>query len=252
MRPVLLNIHLLLFCVLVSSAAQVYKSADREHPAFSERVEERNRMVREGIENYPFHPVRDPRVLEAMRRVPRHMFVPEAFSREAYRNSPLYIGHNQTISQPFIVAHMTELLELEREHRVLEIGTGSGYQAAILAELCDHVYTIEIIPPLGQKAEKVLTELGYTDVHIRIGDGYEGWPEYAPFDRIIVTCAPDEIPEPLVKQLKPGGRIVIPVGRPFGTQYMVVVKKDKKGHISRDRKYPVRFVPMTGKASQSR
>jgi protein-L-isoaspartate(D-aspartate) O-methyltransferase len=252
MRPGFFPLPVLFFCALASTLAQVDPSAAGEHPAFSERVEEREKMVREGIENYPYYPVRDPKVLKAMRRVPRHLFVPEAFSKEAYLNSPLYIGHNQTISQPFIVAHMTELLELEREHRVLEIGTGSGYQAAVLAELCDHVYTIEIIPPLAQNAGKVLNELGYTNVHIRIGDGYEGWPEYAPFDRIIVTCAPDEIPEPLIRQLKPGGRIVIPVGRPFGTQYMVVATKDKKGHITRERKYPVQFVPMTGKASQSR
>jgi protein-L-isoaspartate(D-aspartate) O-methyltransferase len=144
---------------------------------------------------------------------------------------------------------MTELLELQRDHRVLEIGTGSGYQAAVLAELCDHVFTIEIIPSLGKQAEKILRELGYSNIHLRIGDGYEGWPEQAPFDRIIVTCAPDDIPEPLISQLAPGGRIVIPVGKPYGNQYMVVVRKDNKGRITREHKYPVRFVPMTGKAS---
>jgi protein-L-isoaspartate(D-aspartate) O-methyltransferase len=220
-----------------------------EHPAFSERVGEREELVREGIENYPYQPVRDPGVLQAMRRVPRHFFIPEAYRSEAYRNSPLLIGHNQTISQPFIVAHMTELLELSREHKVLEIGTGSGYQAAVLGELCDNVYTVEIIPPLGNRAKELLEELGYTGIHVKIGDGYEGWREYAPFDRIIVTCAPDDIPEPLIDQLIHGGRMVIPVGEPYRTQYMVVVKKDKKGRISREYKYPVRFVPMTGKAS---
>jgi len=193
--------------------------------------------------------VKDPGVLQAMRHVPRHVFVPEAYRREAYRNSPLVIGHNQTISQPFIVAHMTEMLELRRDHKVLEIGTGSGYQAAVLGELCDHVYTVEIIPPLGNNARELLKELGYTGIHVKIGDGYEGWQEYAPFDRIIVTCAPDDIPEPLIDQLVPGGCMVIPVGKPYSTQYMVVVKKDHKGRIRREYKYPVRFVPMTGKAS---
>ncbi len=222
------------------------------HPAFSERVKEREKMVRSGIENYPYQPVRDARVLAAMRRVPRHHFIPEVFQKEAYQNRPLSIGYNQTISQPFIVAHMTEMLELKRDHRVLEIGTGSGYQAAILAELCDHVYTIEIIPPLGNQAKRLLKELGYSRINVKIGDGYEGWPEHAPFDRIIVTCAPDDIPKPLTEQLAAGGRIVIPVGKPFDTQYMVVVKKDSKGRISRRTKYPVRFVPMTGKASQEK
>jgi len=219
------------------------------HPAFHERVEERERLVKEGIENYPYQPVRDERVLEAMRRVPRHAFVPEEYQRQAYQNSPLVIGYNQTISQPFIVAHMTQLLELEPDHKVLEIGTGSGYQAAVLAELCNEVYTIEIIPPLGNRAAELLRELGYENVRVRIGDGYEGWPEHAPFDRIIVTCAPDDIPRPLVEQLKPGGRIVIPVGEVYRTQYLVVVTKDLDGRIRQHRQYPVRFVPMTGKAS---
>ena len=180
---------------------------DSIHPGFSERVEERDRMVWEGIENYPYQAVKDPLVLQAMRRVPRHLFVPEEYQDLAYRNSPLLIGHNQTISQPFIVAHMSELLELKPEQRVLEIGTGSGYQAAVLGELCKHVYSIEIVAPLGKKATKLLKELGYDQVQVRIGDGYEGWPEAAPFDRIIVTCAPESIPQPLLDQLATGGRI---------------------------------------------
>jgi protein-L-isoaspartate(D-aspartate) O-methyltransferase len=220
------------------------------HPAFAERIAEREQMVREGIENYPYQPVTDPKVLAAMRRVPRHVFVPEEVRGEAYRNSPLLIGHNQTISQPFIVAHMTEMLELQRDHKVLEIGTGSGYQAAVLAELCDNVYTVEIIPPLGRQAESLLRELGYDRVHVKIGDGYEGWPEYAPYDRMIVTCAPDDIPTALIEQLAPEGRMVIPVGKPYGAQYMVLVTKDKNGQTKRHQKYPVRFVPMTGKALQ--
>ncbi|MCK4880627.1 MAG: protein-L-isoaspartate(D-aspartate) O-methyltransferase [Bacteroidales bacterium] len=223
---------------------------DRVHPGFSERVEERERMVKKGIAGYPYHPVKDPLVLQAMRRVPRHLFVPKEYRKLAYRNSPLLIGHNQTISQPFIVAHMSELLELEPEHRVLEVGTGSGYQAAVLGELCNHVYTIEIVVPLGRKAEKLLKELGYNQVQVRIGDGYEGWPEAAPFDRIIVTCAPEKIPQPLLEQLAPDGRMVIPVGRQFGTQYMVEVTKDRKGRISQKQHYPVRFVPMTGKSEE--
>ncbi|MFH0759668.1 MAG: protein-L-isoaspartate(D-aspartate) O-methyltransferase [Bacteroidota bacterium] len=218
------------------------------HPAFYERIEEREEMVRYGIENYPCQPVRNPSVLQAMRHVPRHMFVPPEIRDQAYLNIPLSIGYNQTISQPVIVAHMTELLEIERDHKVLEVGTGSGYQAAILGELCDHVYTIEIIPPLGEQAAALLATLGYSMIHTKTGDGYEGWPDHAPFDRIIVTCAPDEIPEPLIEQLAVGGRIVIPVGKPFRTQYLLLVKKDRNGRIVRDAVYPVRFVPMTGKA----
>ena len=222
----------------------------QDHPGFSERVEEREEMVRTGIENYPYQAVTDPLVLQAMRRVPRHLFVPAEYRELAYVNSPLVIGFSQTISQPFIVAHMSELLELEPELRVLEIGTGSGYQAAVLGELCNHVYTIEIVAPLGRKAQKLLKELGYSQVRVRIGDGYEGWPEAAPFDRIIVTCAPEEIPDALLEQLAPGGRMVIPVGKQMGTQYMVVVTKDRKGRISQKKHYPVRFVPMTGKAKE--
>lgn len=250
MRPVR---TLTIICLLILFTGRVLLAvyADTLHPAFSERVDERNRMVRTGIEYYPYNPVKDPLVLAAMRKVPRHSFVPVEFARQAYQNSPLPIGYDQTISQPFIVAHMTEMLEIERNHRILEIGTGSGYQAAVLAELCDHVYTIEIVEPLGKRAETLLKELGYGGIHLRIGDGYEGWPESAPFDRIIVTCAPDEIPGPLIDQLAEDGRIVIPVGKPFRTQYLVVVTKDKNGRIRKETKYPVRFVPMTGKASQS-
>jgi protein-L-isoaspartate(D-aspartate) O-methyltransferase len=227
-----------------------YSLFSQDHPGFSDRVPEREQMVKDGIENYPYQPVTDPLVLQAMRRVPRHMFVPEEYQDLAYRNSPLLIGYDQTISQPFIVAHMSELLELKPELRVLEIGTGSGYQAAVLGELCNHVYTIEIVAPLGRKAEKLLKELGYTQVQVRIGNGYEGWPEAAPFDRIIVTCAPEKIPQALQDQLAEGGRMIIPVGKQFGTQYMVEVNKDKKGRITQKQHYPVRFVPMTGKSRE--
>lgn len=249
--PKLFGLLYLALLIWVNSCySQEVTSSEILHPAFNERIEEREQMVKNGIENYPYKAVKDPLVLEAMRRVPRHLFVPVEYRRKAYVNSPMSIGYNQTISQPFIVAHMTELLELKPDHRILEIGTGSGYQAAVLAELCKQVHTIEIIPPLGQQAEVLLKELGYHNVHVKIGDGYEGWPEVAPFDRIIVTCAPDKIPQALLNQLSPGGRIVIPVGKPHQTQYMVVVTKDNKGRISQKRHYPVRFVPMTGKALQ--
>jgi len=247
MRTSLIMI-LLLLVGMVPLLSQEKAEQNKPHPGFSERVTERELMVKVGIENYPYQPVEDPKVLQAMRRVPRHLFVPEEYQDLAYRNSPLLIGYKQTISQPFIVAHMSELLELKPDHRVLEIGTGSGYQAAVLGELCKHVYTIEIVAPLGKKAAKLLKELGYDQVQVRIGDGYEGWPEAAPFDRIIVTCAPESIPQPLLDQMAPGGRMVIPVGGQYETQYMVEVTKDKKGRISKKEHYPVRFVPMTGKS----
>ena len=226
------------------------EAGQKEHPAFSERQEEREEMVDKDIANYPHHAVKDPGVLAAMKRVPRHAFVPSGFQKDAYRNSPLLIGYNQTISQPFIVAHMTEMLEIERHHKILEVGTGSGYQAAVLGELCDHVFTMEIVEPLGIKAQGLLQDLGYEQVQVRIGDGYEGWPEAAPFDRIIVTCAPEQIPQAILDQLSPGGRMVIPVGKANQVQYMVVVTKNEKGVISSKEQYPVRFVPMTGKAER--
>jgi protein-L-isoaspartate(D-aspartate) O-methyltransferase len=192
--------------------------------------------------------VRDKRVLEAMRNVPRHWFVPWSAAQEAYDDSPLRIGHGQTISQPYIVALMTELLELKPSDKVLEIGTGSGYQAAVLAELADQVYTIEIIEPLGRKAMATLKERGYRNVHVRIGDGYQGWPEEAPFDAIIVTCAPESPPPPLVEQLAIGGRMCIPVGPEWGTQHLIQLRKGPDGTLERKRVEWVRFVPMTGKA----
>lgn len=230
--------------LIIASMAGVLSA--QENPAFGERVEERHRMVTDEIENYPRLPVKDNAVLAAMRRVPRHAFVPEELQAYAYENRPLPIGYEQTISQPFIVAHMSELLDLNASHKVLEIGTGSGYQAAVLGELCDSVYSMEIIPQLGERAASVLEELGYDQVRVRIGNGYKGWPEHAPFDRMIVTCAPDDIPEALIEQLKPKGRMIIPVGNPRETQYLVVVMKNKEGEISAKKQYAVRFVPMTG------
>jgi protein-L-isoaspartate(D-aspartate) O-methyltransferase len=216
-------------------------------PAARERIEERNRMVDTQIAR-PYDgrdPVRDAKVLQAMRAVPRHVFVPSDYQRRAYGDSPLPIGHSQTISQPYIVALMTEALKLTPEMKVLEIGTGSGYQAAVLAHLTPHVYTIEIVRPLGQTAQRVLLEQGYESIHCRIGDGYKGWPEAAPFDVIIVTCAAEDIPGPLWEQLKPGGRIVIPTGSAWGAQELVVVTKTPDGQRKTKHITGVRFVPMT-------
>jgi protein-L-isoaspartate(D-aspartate) O-methyltransferase len=187
--------------------------------------------------------VRDERVLSAMRKVPRHEFVPDAEKRHAYRDTPLPIGEGQTISQPYIVALMTELARPDKSDRVLEIGTGSGYQAAVLAELVEHVYTIEIEAGLAQRAAEVLQELGYDNVTVRAGDGYAGWVEHAPFDIIVITAAPDHIPQPLLDQLKPGGVMVVPVGPMYATQQLRVVEKDATGKIISRSVTPVRFVP---------
>ncbi len=186
--------------------------------------------------------ISDKSTLEACRKVPRHRFVLPEFINSAYNDSPLPINEGQTISQPYIVAIMTETLNLKRTDKVLEIGTGSGYQAAILAEICDSVFTIEIFPKLGNKAIELFSELGYKNIFCKIGDGYKGWPEHAPFDAIIVTCAPSKIPEPLKNQLAEGGRMIIPVGtNPF--QSLVLLEK-KNGKISEKEVLPVRFVPM--------
>jgi protein-L-isoaspartate(D-aspartate) O-methyltransferase len=183
------------------------------------------------------------RVLDAMRKVPREEFVPGPQKRAAYRNRPLPIGAGQTISQPYIVALMSDLLQLEPDHKVLEIGTGCGYQAAVLGELARAVHTIEIVPSLGACAAAALTNLGYANVHPRVGDGYRGWPEEAPFDAIIVTAAPDHIPPALVEQLKPGGRLVIPVGTL--NQELMVIYKQQDGTTLSEQIVPVRFVPLT-------
>jgi protein-L-isoaspartate(D-aspartate) O-methyltransferase len=188
--------------------------------------------------------VEDRQVIAAMLKVPRHVFVPEAYRHLAYSDSPLPIGHDQTISQPYIVALMSAELTLEPGDKVLEVGTGSGYQAAVLAEIAKEVYTVEIIDALARSAESVLGVLGYTNIKVKTGDGYEGWPEYAPFDKIIVTCAPTAIPRPLVEQLREGGLMVIPVG-PEGSQDLYRVKKHL-GALETERIIPVRFVPLTG------
>jgi protein-L-isoaspartate(D-aspartate) O-methyltransferase len=206
--------------------------------------EARERMVREQI---AARGVKDERVLAALSRVPRHELVPAELRESAYQDRPLPIGMGQTISQPYVVAYMTEQLGLEGGERVLEVGTGSGYQAAVLAELAKEVYSIEIVPELGARARADLARLGYTNVQVRIGDGYRGWPEHAPFDAIIVTAAPGHVPQPLVDQLAVGGRMVLPVGE--WEQQLLLIERDERG-LRRERLIDVRFVPMRGEAEQ--
>lgn len=208
--------------------------------AMEDYVRHRQHMVKHQIEA---RGVRDPAVIRAMREVPRHCFVPSHLRPQAYRDGPLPIGHGQTISQPYIVALMSELLALKPDQRVLEIGTGSGYQAAVLAHMGAQVYSIEIVEPLAQKAKTVIQQLDYHNVYIKIGDGYKGWPRKAPFDGIIVTCAPSHIPEPLKDQLAEGGRMVIPVGKVYGVQRLILLRKIK-GQIKEEKNIAVRFVPM--------
>lgn len=188
----------------------------------------------------------DARVLDVIGSVPRHEFVPQKYRKHAYKNRPLPIGFGQTISQPVIVAIMTDLLRLKQSDRVLEIGTGSGYQAAVLARLVDKVYSIEIVEPLFERSSDDLKRLGFDNVVTRAGDGYFGWPELAPFDRIIVTAANSHIPPSLIKQLKPGGRMVLPVGGRFMLQHLVLVIKDLEGKVTTQQLLPVKFVPLTG------
>lgn len=199
-------------------------------------------MIREQIEA---RGITDARVLAAMRKVPRHEFVPADWVQRAYDDSPLPIGHEQTISQPYIVALMTELARLSPQAKVLEVGTGSGYQAAILAEIVAEVYSIEIIEPLAISATERLRHLGYRNVQVKFGDGYLGWPEQAPFDAIIVTAGADHVPPPLIEQLRPGGRLVIPVGDSSGWQSLLLLEKDVDGNITERRITPVAFVPLT-------
>jgi len=207
----------------------------------------RVRMVEEQIANPRDSrpPVVDRDVIDAMRAVPRHHFVDPDYVNLAYADRPLPIGHRQTISQPYIVAYMTELLNVSADNVVLEIGAGSGYQAAVLAKSVKHVYTIEIVEPLAAQAERTLSRLRYKNVTVKAGDGYLGWPEHAPFDRIIVTAAPNHVPQPLLDQLKPGGRLVLPVGPVWSTQSLMLVSKDEAGDITREEVMAVGFVPLT-------
>jgi len=199
----------------------------------------RSRMVDQQIAN---RGIEHAGVLEAMRTVPRHLFVPEAQKRNAYNDGPLPIGHGQTISQPYIVAYMTEIIQPEPDYRVLEIGAGSGYHAAVISKIVDRVFTIEIVTELGRTAKERLDQLGYDNVEVKIADGYYGWEEYAPFDAIVVTAAAEHIPPPLVEQLKDGGRMIIPVGSPFFTQQLTLVEK-RGDEITTRNLMPVRFVP---------
>jgi protein-L-isoaspartate(D-aspartate) O-methyltransferase len=210
----------------------------------AELAKRREQMVRDQLQA---RDISDSHVLKAMLQVPRHEFVPVEFVGSAYEDNALPLKNGQTISQPYIVAYMTQALELQGTERVLEIGTGSGYQAAVLAEIVREVYSIEILPELQKQASAVLLKLGYRNIHFKVGDGYMGWPEHSPFDRIIVTAAPEFIPRPLIEQLKEGGRMIIPVGTL--NQELIVLEKTKSG-ITQRSTIPVRFVPMTGKAQE--
>lgn len=187
--------------------------------------------------------------LDAMLTVPRHLFVPDYLINRAYSDGPLPIGYGQTISQPYIVAYMTSVLKPEKTDKILEIGTGSGYQAAVLAEIADSVFTVEIVPELAARAEKLLKQLGYDNVWVKSGDGYFGWEEHAPYDKIIVTAAPEEVPQPLIDQLKEGGKMIIPVGGVYSYQYLILLEK-KKGKVIEKTMLPVRFVPFTRKKGE--
>lgn len=251
-RPIVKLIGVPLWGVLLVhsglSARQALAQASPSRPltqaASGEQREARELMVREQIEA---RGVRDPRVLEALRKVPRHLFVPTELRPSAYTDSPLPIGYGQTISQPYIVAFMSEALELKSQDRVLEIGTGSGYQAAVLTHLAREVYSIEIVEALAKEAAERLRRLGYGSVHVRLGDGYRGWPEAAPFDAIILTAAPDHIPPALVEQLGKGGRLILPLGR--YEQDLVRIRRTPQG-LRREPLLPVRFVPMLGEAEK--
>jgi len=243
------TIQIGLLCVFLLGGACLKnkETKTREESAQEKFKIMRERMVETQVKS---RGVNDEEVLEAMRIVPRHEFVPENLQHSAYDDSPLPIGEGQTISQPYIVALMTEYLNLADDDTVLEIGTGSGYQAAVLAELAKQVYSIEIVQSLCNEARELLHQMGYDNVQVMCGDGYQGWPEHAPFDAIIVTAAPDHIPQPLVDQLKHGGRMIIPVGEWF--QELVLITKDKKGTIKKESVIPVRFVPMTGEAQKKK
>ena len=220
-------------------AAIATTGCGQQTPTAADFAALRQRMVEKQLKP---RGIQDKRVLTAMAKVPREEFIPVDTRADAYEDGPLPIGYDQTISQPYIVAFMTEQLRPKSSDRVLEIGSGSGYQAAILAELVADVYTIEIVEPLAKTAEATLQRLDYKNVHIKVGDGYKGWPEEAPFDAVIVTCAPEKVPQPLVDQLKDGGRMVIPVGERFAQQLYLLEKKN--GQLKESVTLPVRFVPM--------
>ena len=233
--------HLFCYALAIATTVACGVSGSQSQRSTPDWDAQRRRMVDEQLRA---RDIRDPRVLKAMLTVPRHLFVPEPQRLEAYGDFPLPIGYSQTISQPYIVAFMTQALDVSPDHKVLEIGTGSGYQAAVLSPLVKAVYTIEIVEPLAERARETLKQLGYANVHVRAGNGYLGWPEEAPFDRIIVTAAPEEVPPALVDQLKVGGRMAIPVGTV--SQELRILRRTEKGTQTLET-LPVRFVPMTGK-----
>lgn len=234
---------------LVCAGWIMFAGCQKPNEASDELAAQRNAMVQDQI---VARGARAGPVLEAMRQVPRHLFVPDEEQRFAYADTPLPIGYGQTISQPFIVAAMTEMLEVGPDDTVLEIGTGSGYQAAVLAHIVRRVYTIEIVEPLAVRAEKTLSALGYTNVNVRAGDGYVGWPEHAPFDGIMVTAGAEHVPQPLIDQLRVGARMVIPVGETLQAQELRLLKKNADGSLSETSVMPVRFVPLTGEHTSFR
>jgi protein-L-isoaspartate(D-aspartate) O-methyltransferase len=233
----------------MGGAAGAAETADPYVAARRAMVEDVRRHVADTRAELQRHEL-DARVVEALRTVPRHEFVPRDQRKRAYDDRPLPIGYGQTISQPYIVAVMTELLEVKPGSRVLEIGTGSGYQAAVLAQMGAKVFTMEIVPELGEAARERLGRLGYDKAEARVGDGYYGWEDRAPFDAIIVTAAANHIPPPLLAQLKSDGRMVIPLGNPFGMQHLLIVRKEKDGRTATRKVLPVRFVPLTGRAQR--
>ena len=232
----------LLAIVLASPDASAQEVTEAAREAMIAAIEDHARSAPGALEDGTI----DPAVLDAMRQIPRDAFVPEDVKALAYEDTPLPIGYSQTISQPFIVALMTDLLDVGPDDTVLEIGTGSGYQAAVLSPLVDRVYSIEIVPELGERAAGTLEEQEFDNVETRVADGYYGWPEAAPFDGIVVTAAASQIPPPLVEQLEPGGRMVIPIGTPFSAQMLMLVEKQEDGSITTRQILPVQFVPFTG------
>ncbi len=255
-RGIRFAVPLCLIAAAMASAQATEKQDERWEPptppGAAERVEEREAMVRSQIAEPRDgrEIVEDEATLDAMRATPRHAFVPEAYAERAHDDTPLPIGSGQTISQPYMVAFMTEQLDLEPHEKVLEIGTGSGYQAAVLAHFTPHVYSVEIVEELHERAAKALEEQKYDDVHLKHGDGYYGWEEHGPYDAIIVTCAAGHLPPPLWQQLKPGGRIIIPLGGPWETQRLVRITKTEEGKRRSESLMAVRFVPMTGDAQK--
>lgn len=240
MTSYMIRLLLIITVGLAMTTACGQQNYDAQREALVDELRRDSRVA----EEYGAPPLSDA-ALASIGAVLRHEFVPQALRQEAYRNYPLPIGAGQTISQPYIVALMTDLADVSRDDTVLEIGTGSGYQAAVLAELAGHVYTIEIIDTLGRRAMQALERLGYDNVTVRIGDGYAGWPEEAPFDAIVVTAAPDQVPQPLIDQLKVGGRMVIPVGRENSVQTLQLLIKGASGELEVTDIIPVRFVPLT-------